>query len=166
METRFPLQTPTPGLEAFSFWTIATFIMPKRYESLSKMKHVRITYIYYRYNILTRVSTRVQTYISSSILARLEPHRTGLFKHQELFEALLAGSNILNYGSRVSKHQLRESMGLFSCLWLCGVAFRVPPPPFPPFQPLDGVVVMFASSHNTTAWAAVAAAAAGCMALL
>jgi hypothetical protein len=43
METRFPLQTPTPGLEAFSFWTIATFIMPKRFESLSKMKRVRVT---------------------------------------------------------------------------------------------------------------------------
>jgi transposase len=43
METRFPLQTPTPDLEVFSFWTIAIFITPKRYESLLKMKHVRVT---------------------------------------------------------------------------------------------------------------------------
>jgi hypothetical protein len=72
--------------------------------------------------LLTRASTRVQTYLSSSVLARFEPHRTGLFKHQELFEALLAGPNILNHGSRVSKYQPGEGVGLFSCIWLCGVA--------------------------------------------
>jgi hypothetical protein len=47
----------------------------------------------------------MQTYLSSSILARFEPHRTGLFEHQELFEALLARPNALSHGSRMSEYQ-------------------------------------------------------------
>ena len=56
METRFPSQIPTPGLEAFSFWIIATFTMLKKYESLSKMKHVCFTlcllFLQYTYYLL------------------------------------------------------------------------------------------------------------------
>jgi hypothetical protein len=107
METRFPLRIPTLGLEVFSFWIIATFTMLKKYESLLKTKPVLpcVPFDVYCYNILTRVSARMQTHISSAILARLEPHRTGLLKHQELFEALLARPNVLDYGSRMSEHQ-------------------------------------------------------------
>ena len=56
METRFPSQIPTLGLEVFSFWIIATFTMLKKYESLSKMKHVHFTlcllFLQYTYYLL------------------------------------------------------------------------------------------------------------------
>jgi hypothetical protein len=91
----------------------------------------------------------MQTHISSAILAQLEPHRTGLLKHQELFEALLARPNVLDYGSRMSEHQFRESMGLFSRLWLCCVASTTVHPD--PFLPVNLWTATITFSHNGTA---------------
>ena len=70
--------------------------------------------------ILTDISAaRMQAYLSSSVLARFEPHRTGLFQHQKLFETLLARANLCCYGTCMSEYQFWEGMGLFLCIWLC-----------------------------------------------
>jgi hypothetical protein len=69
---------------------------------------------------------RMQAYVPSHVLTRSEPYRASIFQHQGLLEALLARTNVLGHGTRMSKHRFEESMDFFLRFRVCDIVLGPP----------------------------------------